>query len=170
MHSLSCQSGMAATLCLCLFAASAAADEEKVPLDKLPKAVVDAVKARFPDAKLVGAEKETENGKTVFEVAIKNKDQNIEVTLTPEGEIVEIEKEISAKDLPEKVTKALQAKYPKATYKTIEEVIKVDKKKEKLAYYEVLLVTADKKKFEVSVEPDGKIVKEEDKSKEKDEK
>jgi len=144
------------------------ADEEKVPLDKLPKAVVDAVKARFPDAKLVSAEKETEDGKTVYEVAITNKDQKIEVTLTPEGEITEIEKVIAAKDLPEKVSKALEAKYPKADYKMIEEVIKVEKKQEKLAYYEVLLVTADKKKLEVSVTPDGKITKEEDKSKEKD--
>src|SRR5262245_46733015 len=65
--------------------------EEKVPLDKLPKAVVDSVKKRFPDAKLVSAEKEKDdNGKTVYEVAIKDKDQSIEVTLTPEGVIVEI--------------------------------------------------------------------------------
>ena len=146
------------------------AQEEKVALDKLPKAVVDSVKKRFPDAKMVSAEKETEKGKTVYEVAIKNKDQSIEVTLTPEGEIVEIEKQISAKDLPEKVVKALEGKYPKAKYEMIEEVIKVEKGSEKLAYYEVLLTTADKKKFEVSVAPDGKIVKEEDKSKSKEEK
>ena len=40
-----------------------AADEEKVPLDKLPKAVLDAVKAKFPKAQLLGAEKETVDGK-----------------------------------------------------------------------------------------------------------
>lgn len=151
---------------LLVVSASTRADEEKVPLDKLPEAVVKAVKARFPDAKLVSAEKEDEDGKTVYEVAITNKDQKIEVTLTPEGEIVEIEKEIAAKDLPEKVAKSLEAKYPKATYKTIEEVIKVKEKKEQSPYYEVLLVTADKKKLEVSVDGDGKIIKEEDKSKE----
>jgi uncharacterized membrane protein YkoI len=153
-----------------MLAAFAQADEEKVPLDKLPKAVVDAVKARFPGAELVSAEKETEKGKTVYEVVIKAKGQKIEVTTTPEGELVEIEKQIAAKDLPPAVTKALEGKYPKAKYEIIEEVIKVEKKSEKLAYYEVLLTTADKKKFEVSVAPDGKIVKEESKDKESKEK
>lgn len=144
------------------------ADEEKVPLDKLPEAVVKAVKARFPDAKLVSAEKETEDGKTVYEVALTNKDQKIEVTVTTEGEVIEIEKQIAAKDLPEKVAQALQDKYPKAEYKTVEEVIKVKDKKDQPPYYEVLLVTAEKKKLEVVLDRDGKITKEEDKSKEKE--
>src|SRR5260221_1073112 len=90
-----------------LASSTARADEEKVPLDKLPKAVVDAVKAKFPDAKLVSAEKELEDGKPVYEVAIKDKDQNIEVTVTPEGKIILIEKEIAAKDLPKAVAEAM---------------------------------------------------------------
>ena len=144
------------------------ADEEKVPLDKLPRAVVDGVKKRFPDAELTGAEKEDENGKTVYEVAIKDKGQKSEVTLTPEGTLVEIEKRIEAKDLPKAVSEALDQKYPKATFKTIEEVIKVRDGKEKLEYYELVLVTAEKKKLEVTITPDGKINHEEDKSKHKD--
>jgi hypothetical protein len=146
------------------------AGEEKVPLDKLPKAVKDAVVKRFPKAELKGAEKEIENGKAVYEVAIVYKGQKIEVTLTPKGEITEIEKQIAAKDMPKEVTKALEDKYPKATYKMIEEVIKVKDNKETLEYYEVLLETAEKKKFEVSVAPDGKIQKVEDKNKKKEEK
>jgi uncharacterized cupredoxin-like copper-binding protein len=144
------------------------ADEEKVALDKLPKAVVEAVKKRFPKAEMQSAEKETEDGKTVYEVAIKDKELTIEVTLTEEGTIIEIEKQIEAKDLPKAVSEALEKKYPKATYKTIEEVIKVKDGKENLEYYEVLLVTADKKKLEVSVTAEGKISKEEDKSKDTD--
>ena len=140
------------------------ADEEKVPLDKLPKAVLDAVKARYPGAELTGAEKE-EGGKMVYEVALKAKGQKIEVTLTPEGKIVEIERQIAAKDMPKAVTDALQAKYPKATYKVVEEVIKGNGKEEKVDYYEVLLVTAGKDKLEVSVAPEGKILKEEKKGK-----
>jgi hypothetical protein len=162
--------GLTATLlaALILTAGTASADEEKVTLDKVPRAVLKAVKARFPDAKLLKAEKETENGKTVFEIGLKNMEQSIEVTLTPDGTIIEIEKQIAAKDMPKVVAAALEDKYPKATYRMIEEVIKVKDKEEKLAYYEVLLVTAAKKKLEVSVTPEGKISKEEDKSKEKD--
>src|SRR5205085_11412445 len=43
-------------------------EEEKVPLDKLPKAVTEAVKKKFPRAELVSAEKEKQDGKTVYEV------------------------------------------------------------------------------------------------------
>jgi uncharacterized membrane protein YkoI len=132
--------------------------EEKVPLDKLPRAVVDAVKAKFPDAELVSAEKENEDGKTVYEVNIKFKGSTIEVTVTPEGKITSIEKEIAVKDLPKAVQEALDAKYPRATIKKTEEVTKGDK-----VSYEVLLVTADKKKLEVVFDPAGKVIEEEKK-------
>ena len=144
------------------------ADEEKVPLDKVPKAVMKAVKERFPGAKLKAASTEKEDGKVVYEVALEHKGQKMDVTLTPEGAIIEIEKTIAAKDLPEVVAKALEDKYPKAKYQVVEEVIKVKDKVEKLEYYEILLTTAGKKKFEVQVAPDGKIVKEESKDKKKD--
>lgn len=151
---------------LVLAACAFAADEEKVPLDKLPKAVVDAVKAKFPDAKLVSAEKELEDGKPVYEVAIKDKDQNIEVTVTPEGKIILIEKEIAAKDLPKAVAEAMEKKYPKATIKKLEEIIKDDK----VTSYEALIVTAEKKNLEVRFDPSGKFLEEEKKDAEKDKK
>ncbi|MFL5243424.1 MAG: PepSY-like domain-containing protein [Gemmataceae bacterium] len=138
------------------------ADEEKVPLDKVPKAVMDAVKKKFPDAKIMGVEKEVEGGKTSYEVAIKNKDQNIDVLLTPEGEITAIEAEISLKDLPKEVVAAMDKKYPKATVKKVEEITKDGK-----VSYEVLLVTADKKTFETTFDPKGKILEEEAKKESK---
>ncbi len=147
----------------------ALADEEKVPLDKLPPAVVAAVKKRFPKAEMKEASKETENGKTVFEVTVQDGKHKTDVSLTEGGEITTIEKGIESKDLPKPVADALEGKYPKATHKTVEEVIKVKDGKEALEYYEVLLVTADKKTFEVEVTPDGKIKNvEEKKGKDKD--
>jgi uncharacterized membrane protein YkoI len=140
--------------------------EEKVPLDKVPKAVLDAVKAKFEGCELVSAEKEKEDGKDVYEIAIKHKGQKIEVTLTPEGKIVSVEKEIAVKDLPKAVTEALDAKYPKATIKKAEEETKDDK-----VTYEVLIVTADKQTIEVTLDPKGKILEEEkQEEKKKDEK
>jgi hypothetical protein len=134
--------------------------EEKVPLDKLPRAVTDAVKAKFDGAELVSASKEKDNGKDVYEVAIKHKGSNIDVSLTPEGKIVSIEKEIAAKDLPKAVSEALDAKYPKATIKKLEEVTENDK-----VVYEALLVTAEQKTVEAVFDPSGKLVKEEKKEK-----
>jgi uncharacterized membrane protein YkoI len=160
---------MSLSVCLAVLLGSASAsavradDEEKVPLDKVPKAVMDAVKARFPDAEIKGAEKETEGGRTIYELEIKYKKDEIDVDVTPDGDIAEIEKEIEYKDLPKAVSKALEEKYPKAEFDEVEEVTKVEKKVEKLAFYEVQVKTADKQKLEVQVDPDGKILNEEKK-------
>jgi len=162
--------GVATSFVVCLgVSAVLRAEEEKVPLDKLPKAVADAVKKRFPDAELVKASKETEDGKMFYEVSVKDKDLKADVTLTAEGQVQEMEKEVAAKDLPAAVTEALEAKYPKAALKKSEEIIKVRDGAEKLESYEVLLVTTEKKTVEVVFSPDGKIIKTEEK-KEKEEK
>jgi uncharacterized membrane protein YkoI len=142
-----------------VLATGAWADEEKIPLDKVPKAVLDAVKAKFPDVKLSEASKEKEDGKTIYELAFTYKDYKYEVELEEDGTFVAIDKQIEAKGLPKEVAKALEEKYPKAIYKIIEEVTK----KDKIAYYEVELVTADKKGIEVEIDPSGKILKEEKK-------
>jgi uncharacterized membrane protein YkoI len=150
-----------ATAFVCILAIGnlARADEEKIALDKLPAKVKEAVKAKFPDAELVSAEKENENGKTVFEVAIKNKGNKLEVTLTEDGKILSIEKEIAAKDAPKAVMEALEKKYPKAEIKKVEEITKGDK-----VTYE-FLITAGDKKLEVVFDAQGKLVEEEDKTK-----
>lgn len=134
--------------------------EEKVPLDKVPKAVLKAVKAKFKGAQLVGAQTEKADGKTLYEINLKDKGQTVDVSVTPEGKIVSIEKTLAAKDLPRAVTKAINGKYPKAEYKRIEEITEDGN-----TSYEVLLVTADKKKIEVVLDRDGKIVKQESKDK-----
>jgi hypothetical protein len=139
--------------------------EEKVPLDKVPRAVLDAVKAKFKDAKLVSAEKETENDKVVYEINLKVNDQTVEVSVTPDGKIVCIEKTITARDLPRPVTEAIDSKYPRATIKKVEAVQKGEK-----VSYEVLLVTADKKTLEVVFEPQGKVLEEEKKDKKEEKK
>jgi hypothetical protein len=154
-------SGAVALVGLLIAAAAVWADEEKVSLDKLPKPVVAALKARFPGAELKSADKEKDGDKIIYDVALKHKGVNYEASVTLEGEITTFEKEITAKDLPKKVVKALEDKYPKATYKykLIEEVYKVKGKKEELESYEVALEAADGKKLEVLVAPDGKYLK-----------
>lgn len=145
-----------------LFTAALACNpDEKVPLDKVPKKVMDAVKARFPGAELTSVEKETEDGKVVYDIELKHKDRKYEMDILEDGTVVEIEKEISAKDLPEAVTRSLEAKFPKATIKEVMEMTKVIGKEEKLYGYEVELVTADKRKLEIEFAPDGTILKSE---------
>jgi hypothetical protein len=155
---------VAALVTAALVASVGRADEEKVPLDRLPKAVADAVKKRFPRLDAKEATKEvTEDKKTVYEVTVTEGRKKIDVTLTPEGVIVMVEKEIDRNDLPEAVAAAIDAKYPDAAYKICEEIMPVKDGEEKLESYEVLLETKDKKLVEVVVSPEGKITKTEEK-------
>ncbi len=156
MRTLTCLATVA--VAAVLLWADARADEEKVPLDKVPEAVMKAVKAKFPGAKLLGASTEKENGKTVYEVSLKYKGHHHDVTVEPEGKIVSIEREIPVKDLPRAIADGLEAKYPKATHKKAEELIKGDGTHHG---YEVVVVTADGGTVEVVLDLKGKILKEE---------
>jgi hypothetical protein len=147
---------------LSILAASAKGAEEDITLDKVPKPVLDAAKARFKGANLLGAAKETGEEKgdqLVYEVSLKHKGQRIDALFTPGGEMFLYEAQITARDLPPAVAKTLDEKYPKATYKLYEQLYKVENKKEKLECYEVQLETADTKRAtEVQVSEAGKII------------
>jgi hypothetical protein len=155
---------MTACLAPILASAAASAGESKIALGDVPKASMQAVKAMFPAAEIVGAAKETEEGKTFYEVTLKQKGRNIDVTIDSDGTIQLVEREIADNDLPKTVRQALDAKYPKATYKIVEAVDLVKDGKRTLDFFEALLLTADKKLVEVQIAPDGKIKNEETKS------
>jgi hypothetical protein len=136
----------------------ARADEEKVPLDKVPAAVTNAVKKKFPSAKIEEATKEVEDGKTTYEIGIEQDEHDITVSLKEDGTILEIEKEIAVKDLPSAVTGAIAAKYPRGTLKKAEEVTKGEK-----VTYEVIVVPESKKAREVVLDRAGKILEDDEK-------
>jgi uncharacterized membrane protein YkoI len=161
--------GLMAGVVLCVLAGmTARADEEKegkVALDKVPQAVLKAVKDKFKGAELVSAATEKDEGKLIYEIVIKHEGHSIDVSVTPDGKIVSAEKTIAVKDLPKEVAEALDSKYARAKIKRVEEIAEGDK-----VSYEVLLVTADNQTVEVVFDPKGKVVKEEKKEakKEKD--
>lgn len=141
------------------------AHEEQLPLAHVPKQVLDAVEARFANARITGAAKETENGRMVYEVTLVEDGRNVDVTASPSGQLLTIEKTIEATALPGTPAAALQSKYPGAIYRKVEEVVELGKQPERPAYYEVDLETADRHAVEVKVTPDGAIITGEDKHK-----
>ena len=130
-----------------------AADEDIKP-SELPSVVTEALKAKFPKAEIKSAEKGEEDGKPIFEVTIKNDKHDIDVTLSPKGEILSFEKTLKMNDLPKAMKRSLNTKYPRATVQVIEEVWEHDK----LTGYEGVIVTPDKKKVEVNFDPKGKLI------------
>jgi hypothetical protein len=142
------------------------AQEQDIKIKDAPTVVIQTVSARFPDAKIHGVSKETEDGKQVYEVTLKQRGRNIDVTTTPDGKLTLIEKEITRADLPAAVASLLRSQYPRASYKVVEEVTSVSGSTESLSFYEVLLVDTKKQTLEVEVSPDGtKILKVEKKKK-----
>ena len=161
--------GVAAVL---LAGTVAAADkkEEKISPDKMPKVVMDAVKAKFPDAEFTSVTKETEDGKVVYDIELKQKGKKHEMDIKEDGTVLEIEDEVDAKDLPAAVTKALEEKYPKSKLKEAMAVNKVTGTEIKLLHYELTVETAEKKSVEVLITADGKSVKEEGEEKKEEKK
>jgi hypothetical protein len=131
--------------------------DEAVPLDKIPKAVMNALRAKFPKAKIDKCTKAKEGNDIVYDIEFKQEGRKCEADIKEDGTFINYEKEIPAKDLPAAVKKAVTKRYPKATLKQVMEITEVKGKDEKFDGYEIVLETADKKSVEVTVAPDGKI-------------
>ncbi len=140
-----------------VFGPSIRGDEQKVPLAQVPRAGIDAVKHKFPQAELKEASKEVEGKKTTYEVSLTSAGKHITVSLDEKGEIEEIETEIAMSDVPRAVTEAIAARYPQAKIKKAEEIVEIEDGKEEEKAYELDVVTAAGKSVEVTVDARGKI-------------
>lgn len=148
-----------------LLATAALADEKKIEVEDLPKVVLQSARKAYPEAKIVGASKETEDGETIYEVEMKLDGKSIELEIDDEGEIEAVEKEIEVEDLPRAVIKAARLNFPKGKIEKVEEVTDEHDK----VVYE--LTIADKgKSIEVVMSPNGKVVEEDDEDDDKPEK
>ena len=134
--------------------ARAAKGEEPLPLDHVPKAVMDAVKKKFPDAKPQSAAKGTEDNKPYIEVHVKVKTENIWLTCDPNGTIQVVDREITFSKLPKPVVDAFHKKYPKATIREVHEIAEDDEPS-----YDIAL-THNKKKVVATFEANGEFVEE----------
>jgi uncharacterized membrane protein YkoI len=65
--------------------------EEKIALDKVPAAVMKAFAAKYPKGKATGAEKQTADGKTSYEIAFDLGSERKEATFDESGRFVEEE-------------------------------------------------------------------------------
>jgi DNA-binding beta-propeller fold protein YncE len=131
---------------------------EIIKLDDAPLAVRKAIEGRFPGAKVSTTERETDNGKVVFEVQLTHKDCKYEMHIKENGIIEAIEKEIALMDVPERILKAVKDRYPRANIQGAMKVDTVKDKKETPDHYLIAVMIGEKKR-EISVSLDGKTVK-----------
>jgi len=135
----------------------AQASEEKIKPADLPKSVASSLKTRFPGLTITSATRETEpNGKVVFDIELKHKDRKFETDIQKDGTILEVEKEIPAKDWSKALQSTVESKFPNGKIKEVLEVNKVTEGKEVPDHLEVTVETAGKKNAEILVSLDGK--------------
>jgi len=139
--------------------ATVRAEDEKIPLDKVPKAVLAAVKAKYPKAQIVAAEKGDQDGKAVYEFDLKDGEKKWEVSFTPEGKFVSSEEAIKESDLPAKVQVAFKKKHGDAKVVGIEKETTGEGAEAKVIYE--IVIETPKGKLEVQFDPEGKFLSEE---------
>jgi len=127
---------------------SVVADADKHKKVLLPDAAKAAINALYPQA-VIEESKEDEEGLRVYEVEFEQNGREVELTITPDGRIIEKESEVAISDLPDAV-KAAITKASKGG--EVEEV------KEEVTYYVVTLkkLETPKATYEAEIIKDGK--------------
>ena len=121
------------------------------PAAKLPAPILAAFKKSYPNATIKNVAKETEDGKTVWEVESVDNNLTRDIVYNPDGTIVDMEEQIAIASLPAAVTDFVKAKYPKATITLAEKTTAGAK-----TWFELTLKGAAVTSVEVT--PDGKLV------------
>lgn len=143
---------------LCGMVLTAARGQDKPDLGKIPKKVMDALKAKFPKAEIAKWTKEKEGDDVVYDIEFKQQGRKFEADIKEDGAFHNWEKEIAAKDLPKTVKTALDKHYPKAVLKEVMEINAVKNGKDELEGYEIVLQTAANQPAEITIAPDGKVL------------
>jgi len=104
----------------------ALAEEKEIALDKVPAKVLEAVKAKWPKAKIEEVEVDDEDGKTVYEFELEEEDDKSErewsATFSADGKFIESEEEVKLSDVPKPTLDALLKRYPLAKTPRVEKV------------------------------------------------
>ena len=78
-----------------------------------PAPVASAVEKAYPDSKIARCKKETDAGKTRYEVKLKGKRfRGLEIDVAPEGSILQTEEKVKVRSVPQVVLSAFGARYP----------------------------------------------------------
>ena len=141
--------GMAALLLLTMLSI-AQAQERKLKRAQLPAAVEKTVAEQSQGATIVGFATEVENGRRLYEAELKINGLTKDILMDKNGNIVEVEAEVTMDSLPSAVLEGLKKV---AGNRTIVKVESLTKNGTLVAYEAV--VKAGAKRSEIQVGPNG---------------
>lgn len=134
-----------------LLVIGSAAQERRIEKSDLPPAVQRAADEQSKGATVRGYSTEIENGKREYELESMVNGRSRDVTIAPDGTVLEVEQQIEMGELPASVRGALQAQTGSGKITRIESLTKQGK----LVAYEAQVRRAGKRS-EIQVGPDGK--------------
>lgn len=124
--------------------------ERQVKKSELPAAVQKTADAQSAGATVRGYAKDTEDGKLEYELQLVVDGHSKDVTIDPQGNLLEIEEQVALDALPANVRDGLQTRAGKGKITKVESLTK----KGSLVAYEAQVMT-DGKHSEIQVGPDG---------------
>lgn len=124
--------------------------ETRVTREQLPAAVRKTADEQSQNAAVRGYSKDTEDGRLEYEVAMTINGHGKDVTIAPDGRLLEIEEEVSLESLSPNVRSGLDAKRKGATITKVESITKQGV----LVAYEAQIVQGGKRR-EIQVGPAG---------------
>ncbi len=142
---------VAALLLTFAVAAQAAAQDKKLKRSDLPPAVGKTADAQSAGATVRGYSSETEDGQLSYEVALTANGHARDVSIAPDGTVLEIEEEVAFDSLPAAVRAGLTQAAGAGKIGKVESLTK----KGAIVAYEAHVLTGTKRS-EVQVGPDGK--------------
>ncbi len=140
-----------------LWGTTARAQEKKLKKSDLPAAVQKTADEQTKGATIRGYSSETEGGELQFEVATTFNGHSRDVTIAPDGTVLEIEEEVALAELPAGVREGLEKQAGAGKITKVESLTKQGK----LVAYEAQVRTGVKRS-EVQVDPDGKPLEHEE--------
>jgi hypothetical protein len=144
---------LATLLLTCAIASQAGAQERERRLKRsdLPAPVLKTVVQESQGATVRGYSSETSNGQLEYEVALRVRGHNKDVSIAPDGSVLEIEEEVAIDSLPAAVRDGLQQLAGSGKITKVESLTKHGA----IVAYEAQVRTGAKRS-EVQVGPDGK--------------
>jgi uncharacterized membrane protein YkoI len=133
---------------------AATAAEKKLQMKDLPAAVQKTVQEQTKGAEIKGLSKETEKGKTSYEVETMVNGKHRDFLVDVKGAVTEVEDETTMDSIPAAAKAAIEKKAAGGKIGMVETMTRGG-----ATFYEAAYTSKDGKKHEVLVKPDGTEVK-----------
>jgi hypothetical protein len=142
---------LAPVLGILVLSATAWAAEKHIPKSDLPAAVQKIADQQSRGATVRGYTSDTEDGQLEYEVEMISNGHSKDVSIAPDGRLLEIEEQVNLASLSPDVKSGLQSKAGKGRITKVESITKHGT----IVAYEAQVMTAGKHS-EIQVGPDGK--------------